>query len=55
MKKYPTIKNRDILTRLILILFSMFFLPIVFAQDAHQWHLPEDTIEWFGKGRIYER
>ena len=55
MKKYPTIKNRDILTFLILILFSTFFLPpIVFAQDAHQWRLPEGTIEWFGKGRIYD-
>lgn len=55
MKKYPTIKHRDILTLLILILFSMFFLPIVFAQDSHQWRLPEGTIEWFGKSRIYER
>ncbi len=54
MKKYPTIKNTDILILLILILFSTFFLPIVFAQDSHQWRLPEGTIEWFGKGRIYD-
>lgn len=54
MKKYPTIKNRDILTILILTFVSAFFLPIVFAQDSHQWRLPESTIEWFGKGRIYD-
>ena len=54
MKKYPAIKHRDILTLLILIFLSTFFLPIVFAQDAHQWRLPEGTIEWFGKGRIYD-
>ena len=54
MKKYPAIKNRGILTLLILIFVSTFFLPIVFAQDAHQWRSPEGTIEWFGKGRIYD-
>lgn len=54
MKKHPTVKNRNILTVLILIFVSTFFLPIVFAQDAHQWRLPEGTIEWFGKGRIYD-
>ncbi len=54
MKKYATIKNRNILTVLILILFSTFFLPTVFAQDSHQWRLPEGAIEWFGKGRIYD-
>lgn len=54
MKKYPTIKNRGILTLLILILFSTLFPPIVFAQDPHQWRLPEGAIEWFGKGRIYD-
>lgn len=54
MKKYPTIKNRNILTLLILIFLLTFFLPIAFAQDAHQWRLPEGTIEWFGKGRIYD-
>ena len=54
MKKYATIKNRYILTVLILIFLSTFFLPIVFAQDSHQWRLPEGAIEWFGKGRIYD-
>ena len=54
MKKYLRIKDRDILTVLILILFSTFFLPTVFAQDSHQWRLPEGAIEWFGKGRIYD-
>ena len=54
MKKYATIKNRDILTVLILILFSTFFLSTVFAQDSHPWGLPEGAIEWFGKGRIYD-
>ena len=54
MKKYPMVKNRDILILLILILFSTFCLPMVFAQDSHQWRLPEGTIEWFGKGRIYD-
>ena len=54
MKKHLTIKHRDILTLLILIFLSTFFLPIVFAQDAYQWRLPEGTIEWFGKGRIYD-
>ncbi|MDE0683128.1 MAG: WD40 repeat domain-containing protein [Candidatus Poribacteria bacterium] len=54
MKRCPTLKNRDILTVLILIFISTFFLPVVFAQDSHQWRLPEGTIEWFGKGRIYD-
>lgn len=54
MKKYLTIKNMDILTVLILIFLSTFFLPTVFAQDSHQWGLPEGAIEWFGKGRIYD-
>ena len=54
MKKHPTMKHRDILTLLILIFLSTFFLPIVFAQDAYQWRLPEGAIEWFGKGRIYD-
>ena len=50
MKKYSTIKNRDILAVLILILFSMFYLPPLFAQSP----IPEGAIEWFGKGRIYD-
>ncbi len=54
MKKYATIKDRNILTVLILIFVSTFLLPIVFAQDSHHWRLPEGAIEWFGKGRIYD-
>ena len=54
MKKYATIKDRYILIVLILIFVSTFFLPTVFAQDSHQWGLPEGAIEWFGKGRIYD-
>ena len=50
MKKYATIKNRDILAVLILILFSTFYLPPLFAQSP----IPEGAIEWFGKGRIYD-
>ncbi|MCY4552086.1 MAG: WD40 repeat domain-containing protein [Candidatus Poribacteria bacterium] len=50
MKKYSRIKNRDILAVLILILFSMFYLPPLFAQSP----IPEGAIEWFGKGRIYD-
>ena len=50
MKKYATIKNRDILVILTLILFSTFYLPLLFAQSP----IPEGAIEWFGKGRIYD-
>lgn len=50
MKKYSTIKNRDILVILTLILFSTFYLPLLFAQSP----IPEGAIEWFGKGRIYD-
>lgn len=50
MKKYAKIKNRDILAILILILFSTFYLPPLFAQSP----IPEGAIEWFGKGRIYD-
>ena len=50
MKKYATIKNRDILVILTLILFSTFYLPPLFAQSP----IPEGAIEWFGKGRIYD-
>ena len=54
MKKYLPIQDKYILTVLILIFVSTFFLPTVFAQDSHQWGLPEGAIEWFGKGRIYD-
>ena len=39
---------------LMFILFSIAYLPISFAQDSPQWHLPEGAKSRLGKGTINE-
>ena len=52
MKKNFTTKNIYISTILIFIFVSTFCLSTLFAEDSHQWHLPDGAKMRLGKGGV---